>query len=96
MFRSGMPSTSGLGAYGLAIVVAKFGLPVPVGIIAGPIVSAAFGLLYGALAVQLTAIYAAMVTLACAEITFAIVFQWFDFTGGDSGIFRPRPCDDGA
>ena len=82
----------GLGAYGLAIVIAKFGLPVPVGIIAGPIVSAAFGLLYGALAVQLTAIYAAMVTLACAEITFAIVFQWFDFTGGDSGISGHVPA----
>ena len=76
----------GLGAYALAITVAKFGWPIAAGIVAGPIVSALFGLMYGALCVQLTAIYAAMLTLACAEVTFAVVFQWFDFTGGDSGI----------
>ena len=76
----------GLGAYALAITVAKFDWPIAAGIVAGPIVSALFGLMYGALCVQLTAIYAAMLTLACAEVTFAVVFQWFDFTGGDSGI----------
>lgn len=82
----------GLGAYGLAIFIAKFGVSIPVGIIIGPLVAAFFGLIYGALAVQLTAIYAAMVTLACAEITYAIVFQWFDFTGGDSGISGHVPA----
>ena len=82
----------GLGAYGLAITIAKFGWPIWAGIIAGPLTSAFFGLLYGALCVQLTAIYAAMLTLACAEITFAVVFQWFDFTGGDSGISGHVPA----
>ena len=82
----------GLGAYGLAITIAKFGWPIWAGIVAGPLVSAFFGLIYGALCVQLTAIYAAMLTLACAEITFAIVFQWFDFTGGDSGISGHVPA----
>lgn len=82
----------GLGAYGLAITIAKFGWPIPAGILAGPIVAAIFGLIYGALCVQLTAIYAAMLTLACAEITFAVVFQWFDFTGGDSGISGHVPA----
>ena len=76
----------GLGAYGLAITITHFGWSIPAGIIAGPIVSAIFGLVYGALCVQLTAIYAAMLTLACAEVTFAVVFQWFDVTGGDSGL----------
>ena len=76
----------GLGAYGLAITITQFGWSIPAGIIAGPIVSAIFGLVYGALCVQLTAIYAAMLTLACAEITFAVVFQGCDFTGGDSGL----------
>ena len=82
----------GLGAYGLAITIAKFGWPMWAGVVAGPLVSAFFGLVYGALCVQLTAIYAAMLTLACAEITFAIVFQWFDFTGGDSGISGHVPA----
>ena len=82
----------GLGAYGLAITMAKFGWPMWAGIVAGPLVSAFFGLLYGALCIQLTAIYAAMLTLACAEMTFALVFQWFEFTGGDSGISGHVPA----
>ena len=76
----------GLGAYGLALSITHFDFPIALGIIAGPLVSAFFGLVYGILCVQLTAIYAAMLTLACAEVTFAVVFQWFDVTGGDSGI----------
>jgi branched-chain amino acid transport system permease protein len=82
----------GLGAYGLAITMANFGWPMWAGIVAGPLVSAFFGLLYGALCIQLTAIYAAMLTLACAELTFAVMFQWFEFTGGDSGISGHVPA----
>lgn len=82
----------GLAAYGLGISITHFGFSIPAAIIIGPLVSALFGLLYGALAVQLTAIYAAMVTLACAEITYAIVFQWFDVTGGDSGLSGHVPA----
>ena len=82
----------GLGAYGLAITMANFGWPMWAGIVAGPLVSAFFGLLYGALCIQLTGIYAAMLTLACAEMTFALVFQWFEFTGGDSGISGHVPA----
>ena len=76
----------GIAAYGMAILITRFGWPMWLGIAMGPLVSMLFALAYGFLCVQLTAIYAAMLTLACAEITFAIVFQWFDFTGGDSGI----------
>jgi branched-chain amino acid transport system permease protein len=82
----------GLAAYGLGISITHFDFSIPAAIILGPLVSALFGLLYGALAVQLTAIYAAMVTLACAEITYAIVFQWFDVTGGDSGLSGHVPA----
>ena len=82
----------GLGAYGLAITMANFGWPMWAGIVAGPLVSAFFGLLYGALCIQLTGIYAAMLTLACAELTFAVMFQWFEFTGGDSGISGHVPA----
>jgi len=82
----------GLGSYGLAITMANFGWPMWAGIVSGPLVSAFFGLLYGALCIQLTKIYAAMLTLACAELTFAVVFQWFEFTGGDSGISGHVPA----
>jgi branched-chain amino acid transport system permease protein len=76
----------GIAAYGMAIAIARFGWPMWLGIALGPLTSAVFALVYGFLCVQLTAIYAAMLTLACSEVTYAVVFQWFDFTGGDSGI----------
>ena len=82
----------GLGAYGLALTITHLDFPVVLGILAGPVISACFGLLYGILCVQLTAIYAAMLTLACAEVTYAVVFQWFDVTGGDSGISGHVPA----
>ncbi|HKJ00156.1 MAG TPA: branched-chain amino acid ABC transporter permease [bacterium] len=76
----------GIAAYGMAIAIARFGWPMWLGILLGPFTSALFALVFGFLCVQLTAIYAAMLTLACAEVVYAVVFQWFDFTGGDSGI----------
>ena len=76
----------GIAAYGMAIAIARFGWPMWLGIAIGPLTSALFALVFGILCVQLTSIYAAMLTLACAEVTYAVVFQWFDFTGGDSGI----------
>jgi branched-chain amino acid transport system permease protein len=76
----------GIAAYAMAIVIVRYHWPVWAGILAGPVSSAVFALVFGFLCVQLTAIYTAMLTLACAEVVYAIVFQWFDFTGGDSGI----------
>lgn len=76
----------GLGAYGVAITISRFGWPMPLGILAGPFVCALAALVFGFLCVQLTTIYMAMLTLACAEVVYAVAFQWFDFTGGDSGI----------
>lgn len=76
----------GLGAYGLALTIDRFDWPIWAGILAGPVLSAMAGLVYGFLSVQLTFIYAGMITLACAEVTFGIAHQWFEFTGGESGI----------
>src|SRR5690606_21470729 len=38
-------------------------------------------------------IYLAMLTLAFAQIVWSIVFQWYDFTGGDNGILGVWPSD---
>ena len=78
----------GLGAYGLALSVAKLGLPVWAGLMLGPLAAALGALAYGALCVRLSHIYFAMLTLACSEITYTILFQAYDYTGGDNGITR--------
>jgi branched-chain amino acid transport system permease protein len=42
--------------------------------------------LFGALAVRLSGVYLAMLTLALAQIVWAAVFQWDGLTGGSNGL----------
>jgi branched-chain amino acid transport system permease protein len=41
--------------------------------------------------VRLTGVYFAMLTLAFAQIAFAVVHQWYGVTGGDNGILGVWP-----
>ena len=53
-------------------------------------------LLFGWFAVRLSGVYLAMLTLAFAQIVWAAVFQWEDFTGGSNGVigvWPPPPFD---
>ena len=86
MVSFGHSAFFGLGAYGFTLAVTKAGIPVEAALIVGPVVAGLGGLLFGALCVRLTEIYFAMLTLACAQITYTVLFQWYDFTGGDTGI----------
>ena len=52
----------------------------------GPLAAAAGALLYGWFCVRLSGVYLTMLTLAFAQISWAIVFQWDDFTGGSNGL----------
>ena len=47
--------------------------------------------LIGAFVVRLSGIYLAMMTLAAAQILYAVAFQWVDVTGGDNGIVGVWP-----
>lgn len=91
MVSFGHAAYFGLGAYGLALPVAKLGLPLPLALALGPLTAALAALVYGALCVRLTHIYFAMLTLACSEITYTALFQAYDFTGGDTGITKFMP-----
>ncbi|MBZ0217528.1 MAG: branched-chain amino acid ABC transporter permease [Fimbriimonadaceae bacterium] len=86
MVSFGHAAFFGLGAYGFTLPIAKFGMMPWFGLVTGPMTALVAALVFGALCVRLTHIYFAMLTLACAEITFTLLFQWYDFTGGDTGI----------
>ena len=61
-----------------------------------PLVALAGALLFGWFAVRLSGVYLAMLTLAFAQIVWAAVFQWEDFTGGSNGVigvWPPPPFD---
>ena len=76
----------GLGAYGAALLVRTLDLPMPAALLLGPLAAAAGALLYGWFCVRLSGVYLTMLTLAFAQISWAIVFQWDDFTGGSNGV----------
>jgi len=81
----------GLGAYGSALLVHYLGTPMELALIAGPIVAAAGAFIFGWFSVRLSGVYFAMLTLAFAQITWSIVFQWGEFTYGDDGILNIWP-----
>jgi branched-chain amino acid transport system permease protein len=76
----------GVGAYTAALILLKTNLPFPIALIAAPLFAAFFGLVIGWFCVRLTDIYFAMLTLAFGQLVFAIIFKWYDFTGGDDGL----------
>jgi branched-chain amino acid transport system permease protein len=81
----------GLGAYAAALAVKKLGLGMEPALVLSLLVAAAGAALYGFFIVRLSGIYLAMLTLAFAQITYAIAFQWVEVTGGDNGIVGVWP-----
>jgi len=86
MHSFGHAAYFGLGAYGAALLVRRLDLPMEAALLLGPLVAAAGALLYGWFCVRLSGVYLTMLTLAFAQISWAIVFQWDAFTGGSNGL----------
>ena len=76
----------GVGAYTAALILKKTSLPLWTGLIAGPILAAAMGLIIGWFCVRLTRLYFGMLQISLGSLIWAIVFRWYRFTGGDDGI----------
>jgi len=81
----------GLGAYAAALSVKSLGLAMEPALLAAPLVAGAGAALFGLFIVRLSGIYLAMLTLAFAQITYAVAFQWVEVTGGDNGIVGVWP-----
>ena len=86
MHSFGHAAYFGLGAYGAALLVRQLNLPMEAALLLGPLMAAAGALLYGWFCVRLSGVYLTMLTLAFAQISWAIVFQWDNFTGGSNGV----------
>jgi branched-chain amino acid transport system permease protein len=83
----------GLGAYGAALGVKWIGAPMEAALPLGLLLAALGAALIGAFVVRLSGIYLAMMTLAAAQILYAVAFQWVDVTGGDNGIVGVWPSE---
>ena len=91
MVSFGHAAAFGLGAYGAALLMLQAGWPMPLAFAGAPLVAAACSVVIGFFCVRLSSIYFAMLTLAFAQIAYAIVHQWYDLTGGDNGLLGVWP-----
>ena len=82
----------GIGAYASAFAVHLLAAPMPLGLVLAPLAAGVMAALFGAFVVRLSGVYLAMLTLAFAQIVWAIAFQWVDLTGGDNGILGVWPA----
>jgi branched-chain amino acid transport system permease protein len=91
MHSFGHAAYFGLGAYAAGLLVKFLALSMPPALLIAPLVAGAGALLFGWFAVRLSGVYLAMLTLAFAQIVWAIVFQWEDLTGGSNGVLGIWP-----
>ena len=92
MHSFGHAAYFGLGAYGAALLVRSLALPMELALVAGPLAGAIGALVFGWFCVRLSGVYLAMLTLAFAQIAWAIVYQWDAFTGGSNGLTGVWPA----
>jgi ABC-type branched-subunit amino acid transport system permease subunit len=96
MHSFGHAAYFGLGAYGAALLVKWGAAPMGLALFAAPVAALLGALLFGWFAVRLSGVYLAMLTLAFAQIVWALVFQWEVLTGGSNGVigvWPPPPFD---
>lgn len=86
MLSFGHATYYGLGAYAVAILQHRYGVPPWLGLLAAPVVAAAGALVIGWFSVRVTGMYFAMLTLAFGQLVFTVVLGWYSFTGGDDGL----------
>jgi branched-chain amino acid transport system permease protein len=76
----------GIGAYTTGLLMKTLAVPFVLAFPAAGILAGAFALVFGFFCVRLTRIYFAMLTLAFAQIVWAICFKWNEVTGGEQGM----------
>lgn len=93
MHSFGHSAYYGLGAYGAAVLVKMLLMPMPLAMLAAPLVAGVGALLFGWFCVRLSGVYLAMLTLAFSQIVWSIVFQWDAVTGGSNGMVGVWPAE---
>jgi len=86
MIHFGAAGLYAVGAYTTAILLTRYHFPWALGLVAGPFFAAIVGAVVGWFCVRRSAVYFSLLTLAFSQLIWTIIFQWYDFTGGDNGI----------
>lgn len=83
----------GIGSYVCGITMGDLGVPFLLAFLLGGLGGALFAAIFGFFCVRLSKTYFSMLTLACAQIVWAICFKWNDVTGGEQGYPRVPMVD---
>jgi branched-chain amino acid transport system permease protein len=81
----------GMGAYATALLLSRLHWPYLAALPVALAATAVAALVIGFLSVRMTTIYFTMLTLAFAQMLWAVAHKWYDFTGGDNGITGLMP-----
>jgi branched-chain amino acid transport system permease protein len=81
----------GFGAYGSAIMVMRFDMPWPVGLLIGTALAAAVAALIGPIVLRLTGKYFVLITFLMGEVVRMAIIENSWLTGGSNGIFSVPP-----
>lgn len=83
----------GIGAYAAALWVRQTDVSMEVALLLAPFCAALGAAVFGWFAVRLSGVYLTMLTLAFAQITWAVTFQWDGLTGGSNGLTGVWPSE---
>jgi branched-chain amino acid transport system permease protein len=75
-----------IGAYGTALLSAEHGWPLSLAGLVSCLGCGVVGVLVGVPALRLRGAYLVMATLAFAGITYGVILNWLDLTGGPQGV----------
>ena len=86
MISFGSAGLYAVGAYTTAILITRYNVPFAFALVCGPVITLIISYIVGWFCVRRTATYFALLTLAFGQLLHTIMFEWYDFTGGDDGI----------
>lgn len=86
LFAMAQAAFYAFGAYATAILTLKLGLPFPVDLLLGVLITAFIGALVAIPAIRISGTYLVVVTLALQVIVIAIATNWKELTGGTDGL----------
>src|SRR5215471_1012738 len=92
LYSFGHSAAYGLGAYSAALILTHLQLPLPIGIVLAVAATIAVAIPIAWICTRSTGVSFAMLTLAFAQLGYAMLFRFRDITGGSDGIVGiPRP-----
>ena len=93
LYSFGHAAAYGLGAYSVALILIHLQLPLPIGLMLAVAVTVVGAVPIAWICTRSTGVSFAMLTLAFAQLGYAMLFRFRDVTGGSDGLAGiPRPA----